>query len=748
MDVRFKSVISSFYLILLLIAVVSYYFSISDSVFYWLHPDEINPSNFYNVYGFWGCVKSYYLNTTINRVSAGFGLCGMAKTATLFSTPFLGWVFARFIFYTLIPISFAYVLKEICSISLKFSLTIAYLVSAMSLFLISSDIYIMFGLDLAIYAMVTVSFFALVGLFPKALKQTRYFTLFCIFFAINLNGHEIFLTISGFFIPLFAWYSRSSVKLFYNYKLQWLALLKDVFKNKKIWILLTIYILSVLAETLAPGVKIRQSIWPSNGTFFDGLEHMILSIEEMLYYLSKALWFLIIIFFLGILTRWSLKSKKESPYLLLYAFLFFTPLLYLCITGFLLGITPSLWAGSLRADSFLWFEPMLHNKRLLNQGGFAIRQNLFLYLGLFLDFFLLGFFVMSKINRSFAVQVRIWPFTASLFSVVMIVFLLHPDGNGSLKVLSTLFEKNTHSNFHSIQQESSNKPNFFLNQFFPSESTINTLGKSLFFPRRRVVNHELSMINIRASDYLHSNYGKSLSLDVLSPIYDPMIDGYKVAKNGWGKSIFDLYKLSVLPTQQCVSFSDKVKSKFTCHQAFGENHLRDALRNKKILPPLTISLTQPNNIEQTNKLGACEQWSDTLNTGEHYLTTGIFLKKGFHFFILKAKPSKTQLYIYLTAEKVNILLPWLNFSDTAGWSHFGEHKENLVPIFSQQETTSTSEKIKIVIYSPISQKVNLRWQHAYAGGTVYNGKKEITSTICGVKAGEIVNIEPELKSMS
>jgi len=749
MNMRFRFATSIFYLTLLLLAIGSYYFSISDELFFWIFPDEINASNFYNVYGFLGCANRYYLYTTINRFSAGLGVCWMAQTATLFSTPYLGWVFARFIFYAFLPISVTYVLKEIFSIPLKFSLIIALLLSAMSFLLTSYDTFYIFGLDLAIYALATGSFFALVGLFPKSLKQTRYFVVFCIFFVINLNSHEIFLVISGFFIPLFAYYSRSEIKAFYDYKLRWLVFLKDLFKNKKVWILLVIYILSALATMLAPGVKMRQSIWPSSGTFLDGLEFMILSIEEMLYLLYQAHWFLIIVFFLGILTKWCLKGKETYPYTLLYGFLFFTPLFYLFITGFLLGITPSLYDGisSSRTDSFRWFDPMLHNQLLLKHGAFAIRQNLFLYLGLFLDFFLLGFFVMSKIKRVFVVPVNVWPLKASLFAVVMIVFLLHPEGIGSINVLETLFKKNTHSNFNSLQQADSNKSSDLLKQLFPSVSATKTLGSRLFFQRQHVANHESSIINLRTSNYLHSNYGKAVSLDVLSPVYASMNDIYKKIDDNWKKYIYALYKVSVLQENQCISFSDKKKPKFTCHQTVGENPLKKALRDKKILPPLMIKLNQPINVEQTNKLEACAQWSDTLAVGEHFLTTEIFLKKGLHYFIFKSKPSKTQLYVYLIGQKASILHPWLNFDEGTGWSHFGEHKEELVPIFSQRETTPISEKIKIVIYTPIKQKITLRWQHADAGNTIYKGKNENTSTFCSIQHGEIVDTKSELKSL-
>lgn len=736
------SISSIFYLISLLLAVGCYYFSISDGLFYWFFPDELAASNSYNIYGILGCAKSYYLHTTINRITATMGVCWMAQTASLFSTPFLGWVFARLIFYVFIPISITYVLKAICHIPLKFSLIIALILSAMALFLVSFDVYYMFGLDLAIYATATISFFVLVALFPSALKYPHYFVLFCIIFAINLNSHELFLIISCFFIPLFAWYSRSIIGPVYKDKSSWLILfLKDSFKNPRLWILLIIYILSTLATMLAPGVKMRQSIWPSSGTFFDGLSYMALSIEEMIYLLYKAHWFLILISFLGILAGLLIRKKEEYRYTLLFGFLFFSPLLYLIVTGFLIGITPSLQLGSLRTASFQWIETMFQNTTLIKQGGsLAIRQNLFLYLGLFLDCFILFFLIGAKIQRSFNIQFNIWPLKIALFFITIIIFLLHPDGTGSTKVLPILFEKNAPSNFDSLQQKGEIQPKSLLNQYFPLLPRIDTFRNSIFPKKNRVTNHELSIINLRASNYLHANAGKIVPGDILSPVYAPMIDGYKILRDDWIKPIYTLYKIPASSqTHSCTSFSDKIKSEITCHKAFGEKNLSDILRDRKILPLSTINLNLQANVEQKNSLESCPQWSDTLIMGEHFLATEMLLKKGLHYFIFKTKPSNTQLYVYLIGEKTSVLIPWLNLPDNGtGWSYTSADQESLVPIFSQKKTTPTSETIKIVIYSSINQKINLRWQHAYAGNTAYDGKKENISSVCRIQHGRII----------
>lgn len=732
------SISGIFYLILLLLAVGCYYFSISDGLFYWFFPDELAASNAYNIYGIWGCAKSYYLHTTINRITATIGICWMAQTASLFSTPFLGWVFARLIFYAFIPISITYVLKAICHIPLKFSLIIALILSAMALFLVSFDIYYMFGLDLAIYATATISFFVLVALFPSALKYPHYFVLFCIVFAINLNSHEIFLIISGFFIPLFAWYSHSIIEPVYKNRLNPLILfLKNSFKNPRLWILITIYILSALAIMLAPGVKMRQSVWPSSGTFFDGLSYMTLSIEEMIYWLYRAHWFLTLISFLGFLAGLLIRKKEEHRYTLLFGFLFIAPLLYLIVTGFLIGITPSLQGNSSRTASFQWIEKIFHYAILIKDGGnFAIRQNLFLYLGLFLDLFILFYLSGAKIQRSFNIQFNIWPLKTALFLITIIIFLLHTDGAGSFKVLSTLFEKSAPSN--SSQQKNSNEPKSLLHELFPFSHAIDTYGNSIFFKRNRVTSYRLSITNLRTSDYLHSNIGKIVSFDVLSPIYSPMINGYKILKDNWIKTIYAFYKILAPQSYSCISFSDK-KSEFTCHQAFGEKNLQNVLRDKKILPPLTINLDLQTNVEQKNSIETCSQWSDTLNTGEHFIATKVLLKKGLHYFIFKTKPSKAQLYIYLIGEKASVLFPWLNLSDSeTGWSYISADQESLVPIFYQKKTTATSETITIVIYSPINQKINLRWQHAHAGNTIYDGKKENIFSACGIQHGRII----------
>lgn len=126
-----------FYATCLFLAALSFYFSISDGLFAWLFPDEIAASNFYHTYGLFGCAKFYYFNTTIYRVSGDIGVCIMAKSTALFSTPFMGWVFSRFVFYAFIPLSMAFLLREIVKIPYKLSLTVAFILSATALFIIS-----------------------------------------------------------------------------------------------------------------------------------------------------------------------------------------------------------------------------------------------------------------------------------------------------------------------------------------------------------------------------------------------------------------------------------------------------------------------------------------------------------------------------------------------------------------------------------------------------------------------------------
>ena len=216
----------------LLLASACFYFSISEGVFSWLFPDELVPYNAYVGRGLFGCTKYYYLDTTVNRLSADFGICAMAGISTWFG-PYLGWAVARLAVYALIPLCLALLFKELLSVPYRLGLIAALLISSAAFFMNSQADFYMFGLDLAIYGTLTFTFFLLFAWFPRALQSRRGFLWFCFFFALNLTSHEICLVLSGFFIPLYAW-QRYSAMPNADWKKPPLLILKEILAIKEV----------------------------------------------------------------------------------------------------------------------------------------------------------------------------------------------------------------------------------------------------------------------------------------------------------------------------------------------------------------------------------------------------------------------------------------------------------------------------------------------------------------------------------
>lgn len=725
-----------FYTTCLFLSIACFYFSIAEGLFAWFHADELGALSVYNGYGLLGCTEHYYLNTTINRISAALGVCGMAGTTKLF-TPFLGWVLVRLVFYALVPVSMAFLLKEITRISFAYSLVIAFFISAIALFVMSDSIYYMFGLDLAIYGAATFTFFILIALFPKSTQSALYFAWFCLVYAFNLNSHEVFLPISGFFIPLFMWHRHMLIHRT-DCRIPLDILVKDALKDWRIWVLSAIYIGSALTTSHAPGMEMRQNLWPSTGTFSDGLLYMLLSVEEAAYFIARSYVLVIVLFLLGALFRLSAKNPPLKTSFLC-CFLFCAPLAYLLITGFLIGITPSLWIGSLRTEPFQWIEAWSEKKDLFLHGGFAIRQNLFLYTGLFLDGFLAGFFIAGRVSESKQALIkRSWPFKPTLAIVVAIIFLFHPDGVGGFRILSTLFKSDPIENYKPQKREqtsSGSVAQMISHSFIPK-----ALGEVIFV-RKRPGNHESAMVNIMADNYFLANRGKLVSADSMELVYSLAIPDYRVTKEfPWIAQIYSAYE--VIVKEECVQFLDEPESELTCYNVSGQNKLTALLKEKKVTPPGAIHFTFIQETKAKNENSNCLSWVDKPGEGEHFVAANdLSLSKGFHYFVLETLPTKTELYIYITGDKIGVIFPWLNQPNGSGGWRNHSTSASLEPVFSQAETSSQSEKLKIVVYSAVDQKIQLRWQHGYAGSTSYKGRSENISSICSAQFGHIVDTQ-------
>ncbi len=540
-----------FYAICLLLAIGSFYFTVSETLLTWFFPDELILSQTYHrMGGIFTCTKAYYFHTTVNRLSADFIGCWMAKSAALFSTPFTGWVFGRMVVHIFIPVSVAFLLKGIAKIPFKFGLIVALILYSITLLIIENYGYYLYGLDLAIYGTATATFFILMALFPKSIENKRYFIWFCVVYAINLTSHEVFLAISGFFIPLYAWY-HYTLNHSMNEKVSLSLFIKNSFKDRRVRILSAVYLISALITILAPGVGIRQHTWPSTGTFSEGLVYIILASEEMLYFLAKFYVFIILIFLLGVIFRGWFAREFSIKHKLLYALLLSTPFIYILIVGFLIGITPTLWGGSLRSNAFRQLEPLLAslvtNKNMLTQGGFYISRILFLYLGLFLDIFLAGFLVAGTVSKYLknTVAKKIWPFQTVLFAVVTTIFLFHPDGIGSMRIVPAFFKTNVDLAHYSPQKNKEIYPEHSIIDLVSSRwPAVQAFGSTLF-PRSRPGDHESVIVNILVNHYFKTNRGKEVPPAILDLIYDPLVsNSIAVRQDQWKNLMYTLFNVT------------------------------------------------------------------------------------------------------------------------------------------------------------------------------------------------------------
>ncbi len=529
----------------LILAVLCFYFSISEALFMWFYPDELGPMNVLNGgTGIIGCTGSYYLHTSVNRLSADFGLCLMARTTEVFSSPYFGWIFSRLCFYGFIPLSISFLFNRIFSIEFKRSLILALILSSFAIFILTDgETNYMFGFSLAIYATATFSFFMLISLFTKSLKSDKHFVWFCIFYLLNLNSHEVFLAISGFFIPLYIWYAYPREQ--YNQYRPLNAFIKTVLIDKKFITLVTIYAISTVLNLLAPGVRIRQHLWPSSGTFLDGIAYIIASLEESAYFIYKYSVIFILVFSLGLLCRFLTNDRIKPKQKLLHVLLLCAPLMYLLVTSYLIGITPSLWGGSIRTHAFRLFDPYLiplvSNKLLLlKHGQLTMRQYLFFSVSSLVAAFFIGFLIAEQIAHQFKKNWKVkanWSINLVLFLVVIAVFFLHPDGKGSLRILATMFE---HKNIN-LKQYSPIE-----NKEAHSETSISKFAFTRYlFPRNKSGNHETDVTNILVDHYLRTNQHISPK-KITNLIYVLMPLGLKpTASSPWQAQIYSMYKVSV-----------------------------------------------------------------------------------------------------------------------------------------------------------------------------------------------------------
>jgi hypothetical protein len=456
-------------------------------------------------------------------------------------------------------------------------------------------------------------------------------------------------------------------------------------------------------------MKMRQDLWPSSGTLFDGFMYMMLSIEETAYFIARSYVLVIGILLLGVLFRLCAKGNPISGKKLLYALLFSAPFAYLLVTGFLIGLTPSLWIGAERSEEFRilehWLAPHLPMNNITAHGGFAIRQNLFLYLGLFLDIFLAGFLAAGLLIKPLPQIVLrpAWLAKAVLAMMVIITFLFHPDGTGGIRVLSVLLKNNFGiENFNAqkyVEGQSS-----VIQRFSPNSHGVNVLGEAVF-KRNRQGQHDAAIASIAVDNYFKENKGGFISADVLDLIYSRMDKGYNVSREtSWIVQIFAMY--GVRTKEECHRFWREPETDSVCYNSFGEKRFIELLAGNNISRPQNIPFDTLQGVEIKSR-SDCTLLADTATPKEHFIATGDWhLSKGVNFFEFETSLNKTELYIYVIGEKIGILYPWLNQPNgSGGWTKHGENNI-LEPIASQVETSSRSEKLRIIVYSAKDQNLN------------------------------------------
>lgn len=718
------------YAIIFIAAVACLYFSIAEGLFAWLLPDELVAHNGYKVHGWLGCALYYYLDTTINRVGAAVNVCGMATLASWIGTPYLGWVVLRLVFYALIPICLAASIKTLTQATYQVSLVASLAVCSAGYFIISHPTFYMFGLDLAIYATATFSFYLLVAWFPRDEYTAKNFTAFCVLYFMNLNSHEICLVLSGFFIPLYAWH-QDTLKYPGDNKRKMLDRIKESLKRRDVQILVGIYIISALLTLLAPGMKIRQTIWPSTGTFTESLIHMILSFEEAAYHVSRSHMLLLSMLLLGICFGIGYARKCEGNAIILRRWLFLyvgvAPVIYLLITGFLLGTTPSLLAGSFRTDDFRVLESLIDfQSKIFQHGALAVRQNVFLYIGLCNTFFLLGYLLSEWIKHTTVIKRAMLSRSSRLsFGVIIILlFLDHPDAWNSFRMLHIL---NTGTD---VVSEHGQKPDSIMQALLPDAYS----QFHMLYNRPWHATFSSSAITIATDHYMRRH--RFVPEDVLEPIYESMNDGYDVRKApGWIYQIYDMY--GVLPKQPCASFIHAADPKSNCYQTVGKVEGNDLLKRKqpKALESIIFSDTQ--NAILHKKEGGCAELRDETNNGEHFaIVNDVYLAKGLHYFVIDVKPSKASVYLFLLG-KDTLMLPLQNLPVDNTMTTTPDDSMSLV--FRQSEETLTSQKILLVVNNKEAQSVKIRWQHAKGGSTIYRGRKWQMSILCPIEHGMLVD---------
>ncbi len=728
-----------FYLCCALLAAAAFYFTIAEALFAWFFPDEVNATNIVARNGFFGCIYHYYWFTTINRLTSAAGVCLMAKPSIMFDSPWIGWVIARFLGYIAAPSSLAFLLKKTFDLPVVLSAALAFFICTAAFYIISDSAFYMFGLDLAIYAFSAATFFMLIPLAERMADGAKNFGLFCVFFALNLNSHEVFLAISALFIPYyFLYHYIPSQRVVWSIPLG--IILKRACTDKKLLILLAIYAISASFTLLAPGVAMRQQVWPSSGRFLEGVLYVVFASEEVLFFICRAYVLVIILFALGFCVRLQIPDRFKITSFGIWALILLAPLAYLGITAFLIGITPSLWVGGMRPEMFQITSRLLTDHAgvafLAKFGGLAIRQNLFLYVGLLLDVFLLGFICAGRFSK--ASTARRSSLYLSLGGAVLAMALLHPDGRGALAMGGSLF--------HAREEKS--PTGSVMQTLFPQSNAVRYLERGLY-TRNKIPGYDLALEGMRLDQYFLAHRNKVIESGVQDDLKRLITEPYKVYFNTpWPEIIEKQYGIKP-PVEDCAEFAILPADGAVCQYTKGNE---SAFSDLKTTSPQPITLSMAHGAELKSKESGCAVLEETAGVGEHYAAASVVLAKGLNYFVAETLPGDADIFLYFIGDKASTQFFWRMHQEVnphkTGWLH-NATEANFTPLFSQIENAPTRQRIKIVIDSAKDQTIQLRWQHARQDiGSVYEGDRNKKSAICGVYMGRMLPESQRFESLS
>lgn len=187
-------------------------------------------------------------------------------------------------------------------------------------------------------------------------------------------------------------------------------------------------------------------------------------------------------------------------------------------------------------------------------------------------------------------------------------------------------------------------------------------------------------------------------------------------------------------------FISELEDKVIYQYCVENENLTQLIRNRMIADAKQIHFSNESGVRVKKDDLCAIEVTDQPVDGEHFVAGEIQLLSGLNYFLFETLPTSAQLIIYLIGEKTSLLFPWVNSTLGAEkWSHFGD-EYSLVGVFHQVgKAASKLEKLKLVIYSRIDQKIQLRWQHGANANTTYKGKIEQRSIICRAQYGYIVD---------